>query len=261
VSPTSHLCACSRTFSPPSPPSRAAFRAPSRGRGRKDGWRAEGREGPSGRANCLRQHGQGLPPRGGWKERIKGSRPARMPVYGAGVKTPRPHREGERMAPVSRATGSRQFPLRPYIWELPHGGGFPRPGAGPPVHAGGPASTRQNEGARHRIAAAESSGAARVGSGNCGAADGGRPSCGSRAGRCKKQRESRGAPSDLARNGAAAEARNESAEGAAHLCHDYDATARASAGVAECRVVGAGDVVAGKSWLRGGISPDAAGGQ
>src|SRR5450759_199176 len=31
-----------------------------------------------------------------------------------GVKIPRPHRERDRMAPVSRAPGPRQFPLRPY---------------------------------------------------------------------------------------------------------------------------------------------------
>ena len=31
-----------------------------------------------------------------------------------GVKMPRPHRERDRMAPVSRATGPRQFLLRPY---------------------------------------------------------------------------------------------------------------------------------------------------
>ena len=31
-----------------------------------------------------------------------------------GVKIPRTHRERDRMAPVSRATGTRQFPLRPY---------------------------------------------------------------------------------------------------------------------------------------------------
>src|SRR5450759_1634942 len=31
-----------------------------------------------------------------------------------GVKIPRPHRERDRMAPVSRATDPRQFPLRPY---------------------------------------------------------------------------------------------------------------------------------------------------
>src|SRR5450830_795777 len=44
---------------------------------------------------------------------------------------PRPHRERDRMAPVSRATGPRQFPLRPYTVlvkndELtPQGGGEP----------------------------------------------------------------------------------------------------------------------------------------
>ena len=32
----------------------------------------------------------------------------------AGVKMNRPHRERDRIAPVSRATASRQFPLRPY---------------------------------------------------------------------------------------------------------------------------------------------------
>src|ERR1035437_9296915 len=32
----------------------------------------------------------------------------------AGIKMPRPHRERDRMAPVSRSTAPRQFPLHPY---------------------------------------------------------------------------------------------------------------------------------------------------
>jgi hypothetical protein len=73
----------------------------------------------------------GLPRGGGIAERCDGvlpkytsagvapprpwcARPARMPGYGAGIKTPRPRRERCRMAAVSLSRSPRQFPLRPY---------------------------------------------------------------------------------------------------------------------------------------------------
>src|ERR1019366_6098355 len=51
----------------------------------------------------------GLPPRGGGEERMKGSRPDRMPVQRVGI-------EGgtKGVALVSTRSSPRQFPLRPY---------------------------------------------------------------------------------------------------------------------------------------------------
>lgn len=96
-----------------SPPIPAADRGPSRGRGRRRARRVGGREAP----RVQRTASDGMAwtaatPRPG---SAYGRPPSRQNArLRAGIKVPRPHRERDRMAPVSRSAAPRQFPFRPY---------------------------------------------------------------------------------------------------------------------------------------------------
>jgi hypothetical protein len=57
--------------------------------------------------------------------RMKGSRPARMPVYGAGIKMLRPRRERGRMAPVSTRRSLPAIPIAPLQQESEYRAGSP----------------------------------------------------------------------------------------------------------------------------------------